>query len=571
MDVATFARLYEMQAPRIAWLFGAGASAAAGLPTAWQVTWDWKRRIYASEKNVRLSALDLADTVVQARIQRHFDQQTGCPARDSEDEYSFYFEKAYPRPEDRRAYLGDRTATGKPAFGHLALAALMSLGKVGVVWTTNFDRVIEDAATQVLGTTAGLTVATMDSPRIATEALRDQRFPLLVKLHGDFQSDRLKNITKELQDQDATLREALRRASANFGLAVVGYSGRDASVMEAIRQGLDGPGGYANGLYWFVRSADTPSPAVESLIEGARAKGISAHLIRYESFDDLFGRLLTPYVLPAHLDEVLKKAQPQPRLSPFAVPARSAGGFPVLRLNALLLESYPTTARRIGVSGIGGTREVKDAIVAAGVDAIAHRRHDGIVAFGADAALRTAFASFSPTDWDQAPLDPLAGPPTDVGLLYDAIVRAIARRSPFLIPQSRVLAVDPSQQDEGALAELRAAAGGLAGTIPKTTLGWFEAVELRLEARFNALWLIFQPTVWADREADTAERYVRGDFIRERLAGRHNRVSYPFVAAWAEILSAGVAECSAFGLAAGTGFDATFKIDATTAYARRGA
>jgi hypothetical protein len=341
--------------------------------------------------------------------------------------------------------------------------------------------------------------------------------------------------------------------------------------MEAIRQGLDGPGGYANGLYWFVRSADTPSPAVESLIEGARAKGISAHLIRYESFDDLFGRLLTPYVLPAHLDEVLKKAQPQPRLSPFAVPARSAGGFPVLRLNALLLESYPTTARRIGVSGIGGTREVKDAIVAAGVDAIAHRRHDGIVAFGADAALRTAFASFSPTDWDQAPLDPLAGPPTDVGLLYDAIVRAIARRSPFLIPQSRVLAVDPSQQDEGALAELRAAAGGLAGTIPKTTLGWFEAVELRLEARFNALWLIFQPTVWADREADTAERYVRGDFIRERLAGRHNRVSYPFVAAWAEILSAGVAECSAFGLAAGTGFDATFKIDATTAYARRGA
>ena len=131
VDVATFARLYDMQAPRISWLFGAGASAAAGVPTAWQATWDWKRRIYSSEKNIRLTALDLADPQIRARIQRYFDGQSGCPPEDSDEEYSYYFERAYPHPENRRAYVEQMIAEAKPGFGHLALAALMSLGKAG--------------------------------------------------------------------------------------------------------------------------------------------------------------------------------------------------------------------------------------------------------------------------------------------------------------------------------------------------------------------------------------------------------------------------------------------------------
>ena len=571
IDVAAFARLYEMQAPRISWFFGAGASAAAGVPTASQATWDWKRRIYASEENVRLTALDLADPLIRARIQRHFALQPGCPSENSEDEYGYYFERAYPRAEDRRAYVEQMVASGKPAFGHLALAVLMSLHKVGAVWTTNFDRVIEDGASQVLGGTGALTVSTMDAPQIAIEALRDQRLPLLVKLHGDFQSDRLKNIQPELQAQDATLREALRRAAARYGLAVVGYSGRDASVMEAIRQGVDEPGGYAAGLYWLVRGADTPLPAVESLIADATAKGIGAHLIRFDSFDDLFGRLLTPYVVPANLDAMLKKVQPRPRLSPFNIPQRSAGTFPALRLNALLVESYPTTARRIGAENIGGTREVKAAVADAKATAIAHRRNDGIVAFGPDAELRRAFAPFQTTDWDQAPLDPLAGPPTDLALLYDALLRSIARRGPLLVSRDHMLSVDPDRAGEAALAPLRQATGSLTGVIPGTALRWAEAVELRLEARLDRLWLIFEPTLSAEPPADAAQRLTRGEFFRARLSGRYNNRSNPLFEAWAALLSSGQTECSAFGLPPGSGFDAVFKIDATTAYARSGA
>ena len=45
MDLAEFLRLFPMRSPNIMWLFGAGTSAAARIPTAWNMTWDFKRWI----------------------------------------------------------------------------------------------------------------------------------------------------------------------------------------------------------------------------------------------------------------------------------------------------------------------------------------------------------------------------------------------------------------------------------------------------------------------------------------------------------------------------------------------
>jgi NAD-dependent SIR2 family protein deacetylase len=556
-----------MQAPRIAWLLGAGASAAAGVPTAFQATWDWKSRIFATEKNVRRDRLDLANPLVRRQIQRHFDQQDGSPAEGSDDEYSYYFERAYPRAEDRRAYIDQMIALGKPAYGHFALAALMSLNKVGVVWTTNFDRVIEDAAARVAGRTGMLTVATIDSAQIAQDALRDQRLPLLVKLHGDYQSDRLKNITTELQAQDGTLREALRRASARYGLAVVGYSGRDASVMEALRQGLDEPGGYAAGIYWFIRSQDQPAPVVEALITDAQAKGISAQLIRFDTFDDLVGRLLTPHRLPAEVEHLLNTARPAPRLSAFGGATYAAGTFPVLRFNALLVESYPTTARRIAITGDGGTKDIREALRTINAKAIAIRRHDGVAGFGLDADLARGLTNFQIDGWDQAPLNPFSES-SDLGLLYDALLRALLQRRPFLAGSGRRLAVDPAQSADPGLDRLRTAAGALTGQVPNTPLRWSEGVELRLEARMGQLWLVFEPTISIPRSEDPREIEARKEFIRSRVAGRYNGQTNPLFQAWGEILGSGDSNIAAYGLEGEPGIDASFRINSTTAFSR---
>jgi hypothetical protein len=583
IDLPAFARLYELRAPRIGWLLGAGASAAAGVATASQATWDWKARIYATEKRVRYVALDLADPLLRDRIQRFFDLEGGNPPRDAEAEYSFYFERAYPRPEDRRRYLDQLIADAQPGFGHLGLAALMMLGKIGVVWTTNFDRLVEDAAAQVMKTTRNLTTSTTGDPAIALQALRDERFPLLVKLHGDFQSEKLKNTTAELQSQDAQFREALRRSAGRYGLAVVGYSGRDASVMEALHAGLDEVSPYPNGLYWFARAADEPLPVVSALVDAAVAKGVDAHLIRFTSFDELVSTLLSPFVVPKDIDAVLRLTKPPERLSPFALSKRTTGTFPVLRLNALLVERYPTTARRVGAPTVGGTREIKELVNAAGADVIAQRRHDGVIAFGRDDEVRRVFSAAGIAEWDLAPIDPIGGPPGDLGLLYDTVSRAIARRSPLLEGRHR-LSVDPGREKDAALADLRVAAEGkLTGTIPDTMLHWSEGVQISLEVKLGKLWLVFVPTIVADLppkppagapiadvDAWTKLRAARGDFSAKRLANRYNKRAHAFVTAWAHLLAGGGTDSAAFGLDANEGLDAVFAIDATTAFARYG-
>jgi len=91
----------------------------------------------------------------------------------------------------------------RPGFGQIALAALMLEGIVPVVWTTNFDRVVEDAVSGLSGTTTALTTAHLAEPAVARRALDESTFPALVKVHGDYQSENLKNTTTELQEQDA--------------------------------------------------------------------------------------------------------------------------------------------------------------------------------------------------------------------------------------------------------------------------------------------------------------------------------------------------------------------------------
>jgi hypothetical protein len=353
--------------------------------------------------------------------------------------------------------------------------------------------------------------------------------------------------------------------------------------MEALRDGLTEKDPYPHGVYWFARGAETPLPAVGDFLDAATAQGVDANLVRFTSFDELVSTLLAPFVVPTDIDAVLRLSKPPERLSPFAMSRRSTAGFPVLRLNALLVTRYPVTARRVGVPTVGGTKEVKELVEAAGADVIAHRRNDGVIAFGSDDEVRRAFSGAGIAEWDFAPIDPIGGPPSDVGLLYDTVSRAIARRTPLLEGRHR-LAVDPTRDKDALLAGLRAAAEGrLTGTIPGTKLAWSEGVEISLEVKLAKLWLVFVPTIVVDlprkpgSDAPVAEaeawaklRAARSAFSAQRLANRYNKRTHAFVKAWADLLAGGGVDSPAFGLTDGEGLDAVYAIDATTAFARSG-
>lgn len=160
MDVAAFLRAYQMRVGNVMWFLGAGASRAAGIKTASDMVWDFKQKLYRSHKKLPPNAItDLGDSAVQRKLQRYFDELPDFPAGGSEDEYARFFEATYPNAKDRQAYLGKLIKLGRPTYGHLALALLMREGCCHIVWTTNFDRTVEDAAVKIYGSTNDLVVA----------------------------------------------------------------------------------------------------------------------------------------------------------------------------------------------------------------------------------------------------------------------------------------------------------------------------------------------------------------------------------------------------------------------------
>lgn len=108
------------------WLLGAGASAAAGIPTAWDMIWEFKQQLYVSQRRVSPKQVaDLANPAVRRELQSFIDGIGSLPAPGSPDEYAALFESVYPSEADRRTYIASKISGAKPSYGHVALATLM--------------------------------------------------------------------------------------------------------------------------------------------------------------------------------------------------------------------------------------------------------------------------------------------------------------------------------------------------------------------------------------------------------------------------------------------------------------
>ena len=289
-----FAERFALNPLGFAWLLGAGASATAGIPTGYQMIQEFRTRLFASETGISLREIDPADPVWQSRIDLHHERKGVLPPKGDPSEYSRAFEALYPTADDRRLFIRNQVSKGSPSLGHKVLGSLLGARKTPCVFTTNFDSLVESAATiasQLLpanerGTP---TLAAIDNAARAETCLRESEWPLIVKLHGDYQSVELKNTDQELAQQDAQLRLVLTQSLQRFGLVVVGYSGRDDSVMQALGAVLRSPVRYPKGIYWLCRDADSLLPAVRELLEQAKLAQVDVHLVKGTTFDELCG------------------------------------------------------------------------------------------------------------------------------------------------------------------------------------------------------------------------------------------------------------------------------------------
>lgn len=261
------------------------------------------------------------------------DSSERFPANGSPGEYAALFEAAYPAESDRRSYLDAKISGAQLSFGHAALATFMRAERARLIWTTNFDPLVDDACAKVFSTTGALTTVDLEGSAQAAQIIAAERWPVQIKLHGDFRSRRLKNTDDELRVQDVQLRKALLDASLRFGLVVTGYSGRDDSIMNTLEEAMQIDGAFPSGLFWLNRGPDKPLERVEKLLLLASDKGVEAGLVQIESFDEILRDLvrLDDDIETSYLDEF---AQERERWSP-APRANVRGGWPVVRLNAL--------------------------------------------------------------------------------------------------------------------------------------------------------------------------------------------------------------------------------------------
>lgn len=563
-----FTRRFSMRAKNLMWLLGAGASASAGIPTAWDMIWEFKQQLFISQRRVSPQTVaDLSNSAIRAHLQAHVDSLGRLPAPGATDEYAALFETVYPAEIDRRAYLDAKIVGAKPSYGHLAIATLMRAQLTRLVWTTNFDPLVADACAKVYDGTGALTTVALDAPDLAAQCIGDGRWPVEIKLHGDFRSRRLKNTNDELRHQDQRLRRVFVDSCRRFGLIVVGYSGRDDSILEALEEALESSDAYPSGLFWLHRGEDPPLARVEKLLMRAKQAGVESALVRIQNFDEVL-RDLVRLMKDIDTGSLDRFAAERRRWTSAPVPA-GRRGWPVVRFNALPLTEVPTVCRRI-VCRIGGHAEAREAVEQAGVDVLVARTRAGVLAFGADVDVRAAFSGFGITDFDLYSIDNkrLRYDSGERGLLRNALTRAIgrSRRLDFVRRRSTDL-LAPSNPDEDVWAPLRRQVGPLKGTVNNfPDLHWREGISLRLDWADDRLWLLIEPrTVFDGITADN--KAAAADFARERTVKRYNRQLSALIDFWADLLAGDNGDLRA--LEVGGGVDAVFRLSRITGFSRR--
>ncbi|MBS1943337.1 MAG: SIR2 family protein [Bacteroidetes bacterium] len=563
-----FTRRFGLRAPNLMWLLGAGASAAAGIPTAWDMVWEFKQRLFVHQRKVSpKSVSDLSNPSVRAQLQGHIDSAGNLPGLNSIEEYAALFEAVYPAEADRRAYIAAKTSGARPSYGHLVLATLMKAGRTKLVWTTNFDHLVADACAKVFETTGALTSVGLEGTDIAAQLIGEERWPLEVKIHGDFRSRRLKNTANELQEQDVRFRQSLVDCCRRFGLIAIGYSGRDESVMSALEEALKQPGAFPAGLFWLHRGDGPPLPRVAELLRHAALSGVEAAVVQVDNFDEVLRDVARP-MEDLDVNALETFANERKRWSPAPVPGGNRG-WPIVRLNALPMVTTPATCRRI-VCDIGGYKKVREAVADAGVNVLTARVRAGVLAFGSDADVRAALDQYDIQEFDLHSIEPkrLRYDSGERGLLRDALTQALMRQHGMTLLRRRSTdLLTPGDLEHEKWKGLSKCVNGLKGTVPEhAELTWQEGVGTRLDWASDRLWLLFEPRL-VFHGLTASNRAVAADFGRERVIKRYNRPLNDLIQFWSTLLAADGAELRSLGIA--DGIDAVFRLDSTTAYSRR--
>ena len=539
-----FLQHYVENAPHLMWFLGAGTSRTAGLPTATDIIWDLKHKYYCRHENQDLQSHDINNNAIKKKIQEYMDSK-GFPALWSVEEYSFYFDLTFGSDyKAQQKYIQEALSAEKVSLniGHRVLAALMEMEQARVVFTTNFDSVIETAFAAV--TSKNLSTFHLEGSYAALDALNGDRFPLYAKVHGDFRYQRIKNLTEDLRHNDSEIQKCFLAAATRFGLVVSGYSGRDDNVMSMFRNALDQNNAFPKGLFWTVPRITGAENNVLTLIEYAGKKGVRAHLVETGTFDVMLSKIWRQVEgKPQTLKDKVRTAHVAHVSIPLPAPSSQ---FPIRRTNALPVLTTPARCGMVDLNGSITFADLREKIKEKSPNAILTYT-DKILFWGDKEEVVKMFPSdriktILPLTFE----DGAQNVSTSTFLksfIEEALATALCYGKPLFLRRKYKTwyAVVPHYAPNDPLfSGLRNALsykgkpGFITGNVPELKdITWAESVSIRLEERGCRFWVMLKPDIWIK---PVTKRHEARDFLRKRSLYRYNDKSYHILDAWIEIL-----------------------------------
>jgi tetratricopeptide (TPR) repeat protein len=267
---------------------GAGASWSSGIPLASDMIREWRQTAHKEQ----------ADN-------EPFDDWCGRQIWFKKPtEYSDLFELLYTDQRARQKYIESKVELGFPGWGYLYLGNIVRNGWLNLIFTTNFDDLVNEALTSYYSYNAVVCAADSEVETINLSTARAK----VIKLHGDYLFKSLKNTTAELQRLTENMDHKFGEFARQCSLVVLGYSGADQSIMSLLAKLLNDPGAFPRDIYWGVHDPKSPlaAPLADLVTKHPKLK-----LFHCEDFDlfmaGLHQRLKLP--TPSVVTEPLQAAR----------------------------------------------------------------------------------------------------------------------------------------------------------------------------------------------------------------------------------------------------------------------
>ena len=496
-------------------LLGAGASASSGIPIAGQCIWEWKREIYLSgNPSVSPSLfLDVTLPIVQKKIQKWLDQKGNFPKEGNPEEYGFYILFAYPKLEDRRIYFEKRFSGAIPQVGYHLLAKLLNSSLFQWVWTTNFDNLLLKAGTPKY--TRLVKEIGLDTAHRLQDLREDESSAIKVHLHGDYRYDSLQNTERETTELDEEIREKLIERVGKKALIVIGYSGRDKSVMDALEKAViqKSQGGE---IYWCVLPDEKISARILELSEKAKENNFSFHIIEINGFDDFIIRLARFYFREQPdilaVEEILSSAVSlQPKFSFLGYQPDEdwlkSNGYPI---------ELPRELYQFDVDGISGWEQLRQIIgtepIAAGIE------NNKVLAIGSLGKLQRVFSKYIKSKIEKAPIESNAPLTSVISHVLLFSLQLVLAESSNLNVGGRGLLWDPNKLETR--------------SYQNTQYNVFKAIRVSLNFVSKQYFVNFIPDIYISKDGERIDRLVRQEIKRQVLGRQWNQIYHDELEFW---------------------------------------